>query len=518
MPHSYDAIVIGSGLGGLTAGAMFARTGAKVLLLERNSAFGGAATTYRHGGLTIEASLHETSTPHVPGDPKRHILEALDIADQIEFVPIENFHEIRCPLVGEPFVLPHGLDRIEEKLMERFPHHKRGIQGFLRQVHRTHRALDYLRGGHSAGWHLAHAGELPLDLWAVLRDIKSSLSRVMARHFGADEAIKFVLAGNLPYYADDPDTYWWFHFAIAQGGYLQQGGSYIKGGSQTLSDLLANVIREEGGQTLSGCEAVAIGLNSGGQVESVDYRSADDGSEVTAHAPVIFANAAPHVVEGLLPAEQRDVFMTPFKERPISISLLSLTLGLSRPPSDLGLTSYSTQLIPTWMKRFNDYKQSAGLFRTLPEDRMPAMGVVDYNRIDSGLRGGPLFPLSVVCADRLENWDGLSDDDYQKKKDAWTDAIIDRLNSEWPGLADAVSEKTLATARTMRHYLNTPGGAVYGFAPRPPEQMPKGVPMTVETPIDRLYLASSYAGFGGFNGAMICGAAAARAACGQITA
>ena len=59
MARRLDAIVIGSGLGGLTAAALCARAGWRVLVLERNDNFGGAATVYRHNGMAIEASLHE---------------------------------------------------------------------------------------------------------------------------------------------------------------------------------------------------------------------------------------------------------------------------------------------------------------------------------------------------------------------------------------------------------------------------------------------------------------------------
>ncbi|HEY4737345.1 MAG TPA: NAD(P)-binding protein, partial [Xanthobacteraceae bacterium] len=51
MPRHFHAIVIGSGLGGLSAGALYARAGHRVLVLERNTHFGGAATVYRHGSL-----------------------------------------------------------------------------------------------------------------------------------------------------------------------------------------------------------------------------------------------------------------------------------------------------------------------------------------------------------------------------------------------------------------------------------------------------------------------------------
>lgn len=512
MSKSFDAIVIGSGLGGLTAGALFARGGAKVLLLERNASFGGAATTFQHGALTVEASLHETTPPHASGGFNRKIFEALDIEADIEFVPVDTLQEVRCPLIGDPFVLPHGIAAVEARLVDRFPDQQGNIRAFLRQLRRSRQAIDYLSGERGGMWLLAHAAELPLDLWAVYRDLRASLSDVLARHFGDDEAIKFALAGNLPYFTDDPDRFWWLGYVVIQGSYLLGGGAYIKGGSQTLSNRLAAVIRDEGGETLSGCEAIAIQLGPNGEAAGVRYRSTQDGTDTVALAPVIFANAAPHVIEGLLPADRRAAFMEPFRGRPLSISLLSATLGLAERPSAFGVSSYSTLLIPDWMARLSDFKHCAGLLREMPGDRSPAMAVVDYSQIDSGLAERGVFPLNVVCADRLDNWQDLNDDAYGKKKAAWLGAIIDRLEVEWPGIAAAVVDKTVATARTMHDHLNTPGGAVYGFELRPPEHTSKGMPMTFATAIKGLWLASAYAGFGGFAGTIAGGASAARAA------
>ena len=66
-PIQWDAIVVGSGLGGLSAAAAFANRGKRVLVVERLGSFGGAATVYRHGALTMEASLHETDGDTVSG-------------------------------------------------------------------------------------------------------------------------------------------------------------------------------------------------------------------------------------------------------------------------------------------------------------------------------------------------------------------------------------------------------------------------------------------------------------------
>jgi len=106
MHDDYDAIVIGSGLGGLTAGALFANAGHRVLVLEQNDTFGGAATTYHRGAMTIEASLHETTDPRTTADPKGEIFQALGLYQDIEFVPVREFYEVRCPLIGAPLTIP----------------------------------------------------------------------------------------------------------------------------------------------------------------------------------------------------------------------------------------------------------------------------------------------------------------------------------------------------------------------------------------------------------------------------
>jgi all-trans-retinol 13,14-reductase len=83
-------------------------------MLERNQNFGGAATVYQHGvyqhgALAIEASIH-TIDGFDAEDPKAPILRSLGLDRDIPFVDVGDLHEVRSPLLGEPFVLPHGLD------------------------------------------------------------------------------------------------------------------------------------------------------------------------------------------------------------------------------------------------------------------------------------------------------------------------------------------------------------------------------------------------------------------------
>ena len=87
------------------------------------------------------------------------------------------------------------------------------------------------------------------------------------------------------------------------------------------------------------------------------------------------------------------------------------------------------------------------------------------------------------------------------------DCVIADLDRRFPGLAGSIVHREMATAQTMQHYLNTPDGAVYGFAPE--GTLADVLKQGPRTTIKGLWLASAYAGSGGFTGAMFGGAQAA---------
>jgi phytoene dehydrogenase-like protein len=87
----YDVIVIGAGLGGLTAGAKLAREGMKVLVIEQHSRPGGCATTFRRGEYTLEVGLHEMDGPG-SRDVKNRIFGELEVTGNVEFIPVPEFY------------------------------------------------------------------------------------------------------------------------------------------------------------------------------------------------------------------------------------------------------------------------------------------------------------------------------------------------------------------------------------------------------------------------------------------
>ncbi len=512
MADDFDAITIGSGLGGLTAAALYSRAGHRVLVLERNGEIGGAATTYRHGALNIEASLHETPQLATSVDPKGRILQALGVEDELEFVSAGPLYEVRGRLFDPPCVLPTG-DAARAALEDRFPRHRKAFQRFFQRVEAVRSAIGVVGEEHDGLWWFLHAPVLPLKLWPLYRDMRRSLSEVFADLVGDDEMPKIALAANLGYFGDDPDRLGWVYYALGQGGYLSGGGAYIKGGSASLTRRLAEVVRDEGGQVLIGRTVTEILLDDQGRAAGVAHTGPDGADRCVDRATVLFGNAAPSVLANTLPPERRSAFARQFAGREPSTSLFSVAVGLDRPAREFGLTHYSTVLFPDWFGRLTDYSRFAHLLAGLPGNRMPALIVVNYDAVDSGLNPADAHLVSITGLDRLANWKELDESFYGAKRQAWLQAIIGQVDQYFPGFASAVVHREMATAATMAHYLNTPDGAVYGFAQVPPHGIPTaGTPRGIQTTVPGLWLASTFGGFGGFSGAMFSGMLAARAA------
>jgi phytoene dehydrogenase-like protein len=506
MPRTFDCIVIGSGLGGLTAGALCAQAGLKVLVLERNDSFGGAAATYRHQGLTIEGSLHEIDG-FDEGDPKKPLLRALGLERDLTFVDVGDIYVLRGSLLGEPFRLPHGLDAAQAAAIACFPEHKHGLEEYFKRLWAVRQAASsaYVHRLDPSWW-ISHAPEALRHLWTFLRDGSATVGEVMTELFGTDERVKLALGANLTYWHDDPDRFRFLRYAVAQASFIAGGGHYVRGGSKGLADRLAAVIREAGGELESGREADEI-LLTDGKVSGVGHHCTRGGDRRIDAARAALGNAAPQVLASMLPEQQRAAFLAPYAGRSPSISLWTLALGLNRPARDFGVRTYSTFILPDWMQSFSQIREMAAMFGEDPGARMPFYVFVDYHQIDAGLNEGPPYLVSFCGSDRLDNWTPLDPAARKARKKAWTGALIRDIDRHFPGIAGAVVHHEMSTAKTMHAYLNTPGGAVYGFSPD--VSAIDAFSPGPRTAIPGLWLSSAFTLGGGYTGSMLGGARAA---------
>lgn len=513
---NYDVIVIGGGLGGLTAGAKLAKEGKKVLLIEQHTVPGGYATTFRRKDFLVEAGLHEMDGLD-PDDAKLPILKELGVFEHLDFVEVPEFYRFKSSRTD--LVIPANTDEAIKVLVEAFPDEKKGIETFFRIIHAISREIRQLPLNQ---WkmklmmpifpllypHLAvaasKAAAVLFPLFALLHpnllfgryDTVGNFVDGIIRN----EELKLVLLANFPYYHDDPYALSLIYFSVAQSSYYRGGGHFIKGGSQKLSDYLAQYITTHGGELLLGRLVTRI-LTENGKAVGVVYRKTrgGDAHEESVYADTIIANAAvPNIVK-MLPDQESALLRRKTEHLQPSCAILNLYMGFKREVSALNNHSYLTFVFDEETRTLKDAAKNVHA-----DFSKRGFAFVDYSQIDSGLAPAGKSFGSLCTTDYLSDWEGLDQEQYREKKEIVAQILIGRLEKLIPGIREEIEYYEMGTAKTLQRYTLNPGGVIYGYAQLPKQSGIFRVPN--RSPIENLFFASAWSNpGGGFTGAILGG-------------
>ncbi len=460
----YDIIIIGAGLGGLTAGAKLAREGRKVLLIEQHNKPGGCATTFKRGDFTLEVGLHEMDGPS-PRDMKTKIFRDLDVFNNVELIKVPEFYRFKNDHLE--ITIPHDPELAISRLSDLFPQETDGIEAYFNQI--------------------LNPKKRPPDENITDRSIGEFLDSKIK-----DEQLKLILLGNLGYFHDDPYSLSLAYYSIAQGSYFNNGASFIKGGSQKLSDHLAAYIRNHGGEVLLNHLVTGIQIHDG-KATGVCFKKRNNTSDMQVSGDEIIAgNAVPNLSD-LMPEVAGKELKDELMDLRPGASLLTLYIGFSKPLRERGHSFYSTFVYD------NSVKSQADIVRNNKDDfTRRSFTFVDYSQIDSGLAPEGKSVGALCCIDYLTDWEGLDRKDYEDKKEFAASAFIERLEKLIPGLSDNIEYYEIGTPATVKRYTLNPGGAVYGFAQTPSKKVLDSFPS-----LSNLHFASAWGKTGGgFSGAI----------------
>ncbi len=143
----YDAVVIGAGMGGLSAAVHLAAGGMKVLVLEQHHKVGGCTSSFSRGGFNFDAALHEMAGGG-PGTELGNILQEAGVYDKVELIRIPNLYRSIFP--GVDFTYPGDMDAAIKALSERWPQEAKGIEAFHRLMERLYAELTSMENPQQA--------------------------------------------------------------------------------------------------------------------------------------------------------------------------------------------------------------------------------------------------------------------------------------------------------------------------------------------------------------------------------
>ncbi len=453
----YDAVVIGSGSGGLTAALALARNGQKVVVYEQHDHPGGYTQSFALDGFTFSPGVHYVGGLG-PGGSLRKIYEGLGVANDLVFLELNRDGYDHAIIGRERFAFPKGKHQLAKRLKARFPAERAGIDGYLDVV--EHMGDEIGRALPVDG--LWDAAMLPARMPTVLRHGLCSLEHLLDRYV-ADPLLRAILCAQAGDHGMAPSRApAVLHAGVAN--YYMEGAWYPRGGAQSIADALVAHIRAAGGEVHAATPVAQI-LVEDGRVVGVRL---DDGREV--HAATVISNADPGMTWGRLVAPEHvgHRLRRRLARMRYSLSTLSLFLGVDMDLRAAGLDSGNC-----WFNRTTDVEAPYAFAQRTDlatVDSIPGLFLNVTTLKDPSRRSDGKHTIEAVCFasyDAFASWENSTPGnrplEYRRLKRHLADRMLDAIEQFVPGIRSHVELQALGTPLTNRRLLAATRGGIYGI-------------------------------------------------------
>ena len=510
LADTWDAIVIGSGIGGLTAAVLLgAHAGKRVLVLERHYEAGGFTHTFHRPGYEWDVGLHYIGQMQDEDSTVRRAFDHIT-AGRVQWQPMPEIYD-RFLIEGRTFNYAAGLERFREGLRKSFPAENRAIDRYIAAVQACNRVsgLYYAEKVVPAPV-AALAGSLmrmPYMRWAkhTTRDVLESLT--------SNRELIGVLTGQWGDYGLPPGkSSFAVHATIAE--HYFGGASYPVGGAGAIAAAVVPQIECAGGAVVTSAEVSAI-MVEGARAAGVRM---SDGREFRSRVVLSDAGAA-NTFDRLLPPNLPvlDSLRRHLHRLQPSTAHVSLYVGLSQSDAALGLQGTNLWVYPSFdhdanVEQFarNFDAPLPGVYLSFPSAKDP-----DFQRRHPGK--GTVEAITMLPYAAFDHWEGTRwkrrGEEYDALKERLAARLLAELERQAPSVVGNIAYTELSTPVTTRHFMNYGHGEIYGIASTPDRFLMRE--LGARTPIPGLYLTGQDAASLGVVGAMYGGVIGASAVAGK---
>ena len=430
-------IIIGGGLGGLFTGALLAKEGYGVTVLEKNTTAGGGLQTFQRAGTSFDTGMHMLGGLRRGGSVNK-ICHYLGIDTRLELCPCDADCMDSIVMGEDTYRVPEGREAFTEYFAQKFPDEADNVRQYVEALYQLADEVDffYLREGKD-------------NLFTHSEKFLWSASDLIA-HYVKNERLRDVLAYMNPMYGGVAGHTPAYIHALINVLYISGQDRFV-GGSQQMADALVDVITQGGGQVVTGQRVTRLHIDSERRCTGV---TTDKGAD--------YYISAIHPQQ-LITIADAGAFPKSYRQRVASIpnSYSAFSLYIKFRDGAFPYINHTCYFQDgygrVWQHGEYDAQDEGWphgfMYMTPPE----------YNQ-------GPwatkmiincLMPYSAVS--QWENTSvGRRGRDYEQWKQHHIDRIIQRMEQLHPGFTSAVEQVWSSSPLTIRDYYGQPEGALYG--------------------------------------------------------
>jgi all-trans-retinol 13,14-reductase len=498
----YDALVIGSGIGGLTTAALLAELGQRVAVLEQHYTAGGATHSYERNGYEWDVGVHYIGDMGAATTTRR----LMDFLTQgaVAWAPMDAHYD-RFFIGDRVYDAVAGREAYRDNLLSHFPREAVAIDRYLELLGEVAKGMrTFALDRTLPPWAAMLAG--PILRWRLPRSFNRTTWEVLSELTGDPELIA-VLTGQWGDLGLPPKRSSFVVQALITKHYLH-GGYYPTGGAWRIAESILPRIRATGGEVFTYARVEEVLVRDG---RARGVRMAD-GHEIESRLVISDAGAintfARLLPEGTAREYGYDRLLPTVKP---SIGHLGVYVGLKATAQELGLpkTNY-------WIYPGNDYDGALDRFLADPHGPFPVVYLSfpsakdpDFERRHPGRSTIEIVapaPYEIFAPWAGSTW-GKRGDDYEALKQSFGERLLEHLYQKLPQVRGRVDYWEVSTPLSMQHFCGYGRGELYGLD-HDPERLRQGW-LRPRTRIPGLWLTGQDVMSCGVAGAMMGGMASA---------
>jgi all-trans-retinol 13,14-reductase len=435
----YDAVIIGSGLGGLQCGYILSREGYNVCILEKNSQLGGCLQTFRRRKTVFDTGMH-----YIGSMDEGQILEkyfryfGLSGNLKLKRMDPDGYDIVRYRDKEYPYAM--GYDLFTETMLRHFPEERAALEKYTSKLKEVGRSADLLisRNAEERGTAYFDYFSTGFDSW---------LDTVTT-----NRALKNVLLGLSPVYSGIRNKTPLYIPMIIHASFISSAYRFIDGGSQ-IADILAGSITAAGGTIMKRAEVTGLKFGSG------SLRAVEINNSELIEGKNFISGIHPSALLRL--AKDSSPFKPAYRNRIESIgeTMGVFTLYLSMKERSfpyLNRNFYVFNTDDVWS--VSDHQG----------DKWPGGYMMHFTPSSENEQyAGAVIVNTYMGWNEVSGWKdtltGNRGDSYEQFKMMKAEKLFETLETGFPGIRSMTGEYFTSTPLTYRDYIGSPTGSIYGM-------------------------------------------------------